>query len=221
MQLNQNYKVAIFDCDGVILQSNEMKSTAFAKALEGEDPQLVKTFVEYHKSNGGVSRYVKFDHFFRNIKKQVEFDRSLASALEKYALITSQGLLTCELVPGVIDIFDYFNSKGVRCYVASGGAEGEVRYCLGELGLSRYFDGIYGSPRTKIDHLEELRANNLLGAPCVYFGDAKSDLDAAKAFGLDFVFISSYSDWENGLGYCESHGIPHICDFRALELNKI
>ena len=51
------YKYALFDCDGVILQSNELKSAAFAGALAGEPEDLVAQFVAYHKENGGVSRY--------------------------------------------------------------------------------------------------------------------------------------------------------------------
>jgi beta-phosphoglucomutase-like phosphatase (HAD superfamily) len=31
-----DYDFVVFDCDGVILKSNQLKSDAFAKALEGE-----------------------------------------------------------------------------------------------------------------------------------------------------------------------------------------
>ena len=64
-----NYKVAIFDCDGVILMSNQMKSKAFALTLKNEKKKLVNEFMSYHQQNGGISRYVKFDYFYKEIKK--------------------------------------------------------------------------------------------------------------------------------------------------------
>lgn len=216
MRLNLAYKVAIFDCDGVILQSNQMKSEAFVCALKGEEPELIEEFVEYHKNNGGVSRFVKFEYFFQHIKKQPQYDVELKKALDKYASITSEGLPKCELVPGIVDMLEYFKNERVPCYVASGGAQTEVRECLAEIGLSQYFEGIYGSPETKKEHLEALDERSQLSYPGVYFGDAKSDVDAAEAFKLDFVFISSCSEWGGGMGYCESRGVQHIPDFNSV-----
>ena len=60
------YDYLIFDCDGVILDSNRLKSKAFAYALPGEPIQLVQAFVDYHQKRGGISRYEKFSHYFKN-----------------------------------------------------------------------------------------------------------------------------------------------------------
>ena len=45
----KNIKNFIFDCDGVILNSNEIKSNAFAQSLKDEPTDLVDAFIEYHK----------------------------------------------------------------------------------------------------------------------------------------------------------------------------
>ena len=57
------YDFYIFDCDGVILDSNNLKSRAYAEALTAEPLELVLEFVEYHKENGGISRYEKFKYY--------------------------------------------------------------------------------------------------------------------------------------------------------------
>ena len=62
-----NYDYLIFDCDGVILDSNLLKSRAFAEALPDEPPEFVKLFVDYHKQHGGISRYEKFKYYFREL----------------------------------------------------------------------------------------------------------------------------------------------------------
>ena len=47
----KNYDVFIFDCDGVILDSNSLKSEAFRISLSDEDTEKVDELVLYHKQN--------------------------------------------------------------------------------------------------------------------------------------------------------------------------
>ena len=63
----QDYDIFIFDCDGVILDSNKLKSDAFRQALEYEPEEMVEELVRYHKLNGGISRYEKFNYFYKSI----------------------------------------------------------------------------------------------------------------------------------------------------------
>ena len=56
------YKSIIFDCDGVILNSNKIKTESFRKIMIQFDQSAVKEFINYHKNNGGLSRYRKFLH---------------------------------------------------------------------------------------------------------------------------------------------------------------
>ena len=61
------YSTIIFDCDGVILNSNDIKTNAFYEIAKvyGHLPAL--ELKNYHKINGGVSRYEKFNYLFTNI----------------------------------------------------------------------------------------------------------------------------------------------------------
>ena len=53
----------IFDCDGVLLNSNEIKSNAFYKtALQYGEAEALK-LVDYHIKNGGVARYKSLSMF--------------------------------------------------------------------------------------------------------------------------------------------------------------
>ena len=51
------YNSLIFDCDGVILNSNEIKTSCFRKILKRYNQDAVEDFIDYHKKNGGISRY--------------------------------------------------------------------------------------------------------------------------------------------------------------------
>jgi len=55
-----NYKTLVFDCDGVILNSNKLKTQAFYQATLPYGESKAQAMVNYHVQNGGISRYRKF-----------------------------------------------------------------------------------------------------------------------------------------------------------------
>ena len=62
-------KTIIFDFDGVIVESAEIKTKAF-KELFTDYPQKIEEIVQYHLANGGISRYVKFRYIYEQILGQ-------------------------------------------------------------------------------------------------------------------------------------------------------
>ena len=212
----ENYDFAIFDCDGVILDSNSMKSEAFGLALSDESENLVSEFVTYHQNNGGVSRYVKFEHFFKNIKNCSNYEADLERALEEYARLSKRGLLACAEIPGVNEFLRRQKAKHVPCFVVSGGDEVEVNEVFAARKLTELFKRILGSPRNKNQNIEKLYEDGLLSGRGVFFGDAHSDLKAAAAYDLDFVFVSGTSDWVEGKEICSKNSCDCIADFTGL-----
>lgn len=209
------YRVAVFDCDGVILDSNTIKSNAFHATVCDESPELAEHFVEYHKANGGISRYVKFAWFYRELANcpAAEQAAKVDAALVRYASIVRAQLLQCPLTPGVMACLQWFAARRVPCYVNSGGDQAELRDVFAARGLDQWFVGIYGSPATKQEHLAQLQVQQALPLPGVFFGDAKSDYLAATAFNLDYVFLQSCSEWRDGPDFCREHGLVCVPSF--------
>ncbi len=211
-----HYKSAVFDCDGVILDSNGMKSAAFRRSLEGEDPALVDRFIRYHQANGGVSRYVKFLHFFREMKRVPDFEKRAEETMRHYSALSREGLFGCRLIPGVLETVKSFHGRGVPCHVLSGGDQEEILSVFAARELSRHFEKILGSPKTKEENLALLEKEGWLRRPGVYFGDARADFEAARRFNLDFVFVEPFSEWGEGKKTCEKEGWPVVTDFTSL-----
>jgi phosphoglycolate phosphatase-like HAD superfamily hydrolase len=205
----------IFDCDGVILASNQVKSEAFAQALPDEASELVKEFVNYHKENGGISRYVKFEHYFKNIKKQAEYSDDLDLALNRYSVYSRNGLMQCEEIPGICSVLEFLNTRQIPCFVVSGGDQKEVQSVFKERNLGKFFQDILGSPLSKKENLSVLKSRNLLKKPGIFFGDARSDMIAAEAFDLDFIFVAGVSEWGEGRTTCREKQISTIEDFEG------
>ena len=156
------YEQVIFDCDGVILDSNNIKSKAFAKSLIDEDKNLVEQFITYHKKNGGVSRFKKFEYFFKEIKNQNNYKDSLNNALSRYSALSYEGLLGSSEVKGVRSILMSLYVLNIESFVVSGGEQNELREVLKSKNLDHYFKKIYGSPVTKEEHLLNIRPTKSL-----------------------------------------------------------
>ncbi len=208
---------AVFDCDGVLLDSNPVKVAAFRAALAGEDPAVVEAFVAEHRRTGGVSRYAKLERFYREIVNVADPDRAIAAALERFAAAAREGLRHCPEVPGIRAVLQRLSDREVARYVVSGGDEAEVREALLEHGLGAGWSGVFGSPTPKRAHFERLRANGELPAGSVYLGDAELDMRLADEFGLEFVFVAKVSDWSVGREVAAARGHLVIEDFAAVQ----
>ena len=55
-----NLRAIIFDFDGVILDSNDVKTEAFYEMYIQYGESIAKKVVNHHKKNGGISRFQKF-----------------------------------------------------------------------------------------------------------------------------------------------------------------
>ena len=57
------YKNLFFDCDGLILNSNKIKTQAFKEVVSQYGEKASNELQNYHIKNGGISRYKKFNYF--------------------------------------------------------------------------------------------------------------------------------------------------------------
>ncbi len=128
----ESYSTLIFDCDGVVLDSNAVKTRAFYEtALEfGQD--AAEQLVAYHKANGGVSRFKKFDYFLANIVKNVNPLPSHEELVEKYARKVREGLLESRVEPN-LDVIKRLTPDS-NWLIVSGGAQDELRWVFSEKG---------------------------------------------------------------------------------------
>jgi phosphoglycolate phosphatase-like HAD superfamily hydrolase len=212
----RKYDYFVFDCDGVILDSNKIKSDAFAQALEGEDSNLVTKFVQYHKENGGISRYVKFEYYYQELSPHIYTQTAVSEALQRYSVICREQLAKCPEINGVTAALRLLQTLNKKCFVNSGGDQNELREIFSLRDLSPYFESIFGSPNTKSDNMTII-VNAMDGSrSALLFGDSATDLKAATDFGLDFVFVAAKSEWKDGLQYCRDNTKMTVSDFTQL-----
>ena len=190
----EQYNTWIFDCDGVLLDSNRVKTEAFFLAAEPYGRERAQALVDYHVRNGGVSRYVKFRTFLSDIVGEAEPDRDeLQQLLDRYAAQVAEGLRRCAVAEGLRSLREL--TRDARWLVVSGGDQEELRAVFSGRGLADLFDGgIFGSPDTKDDILGRELKSGHIQQPAVFVGDSRYDMEASSRAGLDFIFARRWSE---------------------------
>lgn len=204
--------LVIFDCDGVILESVDAKTHAFARVASRFGQEASDRLVAYHRANGGVSRIKKFEWLFAEVLHRELSAETLDTLVTDFAQFSLDEVLHCAEVPGVRSVLERWKGR-VPLYVASGAPQAELHDVLRERGLDGYFDGIFGSPPGKADLLRAiLKSTGVPSCDAIMIGDSSTDLYAAEAvhtrfYGRGEYFRHSGYPWHDDLtqlnGYLE------------------
>ena len=197
------YKNIILDFDGVILDANSQRKLNMKFVLdENLNQELSILTYDYFCKNSGVSRNVKLGKF-------IEDEFILNKVLKEYYELNLSTLPKCDLVNGVKEfIVKFHNSK--KIFILTGADEEEVKILVNNKNLSDYIFYLGGGPKSKIQHLKELK----LDGGAVFFGDSRYDNFTANEYKFDFVFVDGYTNTkEENLEY---DYIAKVKDFSKL-----
>ena len=205
----------IFDCDGVILNSNQLKRKAYYKAVfPYYGNELASSLTTYLANNTGKPRGHFIDYFLKNIVPPDISGLGYEELLNAVTLEIQKGLMECEISPCLFKLRE--KTPDIKWLVASGGVEKELRDLFKNRSLFDLFDGgIYGGPMTKDEILTSLFNKNHIKFPVLFLGDSKYDHDVARKAKLDFLFVSGWSEFKDWQNYCNRNKIPSIkslCD---------
>jgi len=179
-------KAIIFDFDGVLVESTDIKTEAFRK-LFSRWSDKVDEGVAFHLKNMGISRYIKFKHFYENIISERYSEEIGLKLGSEFSDIVLDAIKIAPFVKGVETFLDNFHLK-YNFYIASGTPDEELCEIASHKGINKYFNGIFGSSLTKAEII-----NNILGTESlknnmvIFVGDAASDKEAAEGMGVHFV----------------------------------
>jgi len=179
-------KVVILDCDGVILESVDAKTRAFAELFAAYGPEAARAAVAHHLAHGGVSRYEKFRHIFReHLGRELPQDQERALG-QRFTELCYREVLAAPFVPGAREFIEQAGACAAL-YVASGTPEAELLEIFRQRGLAGLFRGVFGSPASKAAIIADVLAREQAAPPeAVLVGDSSTDLEAALATGVRF-----------------------------------
>ncbi len=191
------YQHIIFDFDGVLVESNEIRFNGFRKLFKGFPEDQIDQLVAYARANGGVSRYKKIEYFFNEIRQEPVSDEQVDHWAAQFSELVEQDIVEAKPVEGSLEFLrEYFSHFDFA--IVSGSDQAELRRICKKRKIDHFFEMILGSPTEKKENIAALLSDlNWQHNKSLYVGDSNNDLDAATANDLDFVGrCSGLIDWE-------------------------
>ena len=160
---------------------------------------------EYHRINGGLSRYKKVRYFFEEILGETVTEKVVQDYARKFSHVVLNRLINPSLLlSDSIAFISEFHSR-TQMHVVSGSDGEELRQICSGLGISKYFKSINGAPTPKIELVSNLLQSFELEASDVcLIGDSINDYEASVINNIDFFGYNNLSLKKEGHLYIDS-----------------
>jgi phosphoglycolate phosphatase-like HAD superfamily hydrolase len=177
----------VFDFDGVILESAEVKTDAFCELYAEHGAEIVERVRAHHLANLGISRFKKFAWIAENVLGRPLEDDGAALG-RRFTDLALARVLAAPFVPGAEAALAALAARGLPMFVASGTPHDELAMIVARRGLLPMFREVHGTPAEKPAIVAGLLARHGLAAERVLFiGDGMTDYKAARAAGTQFL----------------------------------
>lgn len=181
------FAAVVFDFDGVLVESLDIKGQAFAELYQPYGEDVVRQVMAFHQAHGGVSRYDKIRHFEHVFLGLSTIEDEIHEKAEVFARLVEDAVVACPEVNGATELLRLLSGQ-LPCFIASATPEAELRRIVDRRGWLDYFSGVFGTPDTKKEILRNiLHSTRKTANECLMVGDAIADYEAASQSGLQFV----------------------------------
>ena len=187
--------IIIFDFDGVIVDSNEVRINGFIRLYQNRYPWAIDEFRRYLRLNSGLSRYKKIEYFYKNILRIEPELTILTKDAEDYSSIVTSDVIKAPFIDGSIDFIKKNINRFEYAMISSSNQLELIKICMSR-DIDKYFTEILGSPIEKNKNIERfIRNKNAIKSEIVYVGDTKYDEIAALNSGISFVGFGQKSEF--------------------------
>lgn len=190
----KDVKAFFFDFDGVLADSVEVKTMAFAQLFEQYGQNIVFKVVEHHRRHGGMPRVEKFKYYYKNFLNKPLDKNELKALCCDFSRLVVDKVVSAPEISGAADFLKKWHNS-ILCFIISATPDNEIKNIVLRRGMEVFFREVLGSSMSKQENLEYLlKKYSLSPQECFFFGDAESDYRAATACGVNFIGIVSAQD---------------------------
>lgn len=179
-------KVIVFDFDGTLIQSNELKHKAYFK-LFPNNPVHEGIIQDVLSECFEESRYVILEKILERLGFKGNIRREVNGLAQQYNDVVTTGAKTC---PEIIDAEEVVKvlSTRYKLYLSSTTPEESLKEILTFRDWDKYFQGVFGYPRLKEESLLEIMEKEKVSPQeILVVGDGYSDLLSARKIGCRFA----------------------------------
>ena len=204
-----------FDFDGVLIESVEIKTRAYALLFKEEGYEPVRQIMDFHLKNGGMSRFEKIRKVYNDILHRPLSESHHHELCARFSNLVVEEVVAAPWVNGAKEFLTQ-NNKRYTFAVISGTPEEELKEIVRRRKMEHFFDSVRGSPMNKVILLRELMEKyQLKSTELVFVGDSETDWRAAQATGVPFILRYAKGGVANTIDY-KGPQLPCLS-----ELNKI
>ncbi len=224
-------KAIIFDCDGVIVDSEAHHLKAFQIVLEEEGIALSQS--DYFKTYLALDDKGLFEKILKENHRPVDNKILKRLILRKMPLYKKLSEETLFIYPGVVE----FVKKAARKYrlaIASGAFRGEIKAALDKGGIRSDFPIIVSAqdvrkgkpdPEAYLTALQKLNTipsakEKIHPSECVVIEDSVHGVDAARSAGMKCLAVTNSYPYDQ-LEKIADHVIDSLADIEPSDLESL
>ena len=192
----------LFDFDGVIKDSNSVKGEIFSYLFRAHPEDALKKIVLHHTTHPQISRERKIRLYLEYVGLEV-IDGKVNDLVEEFGRLSERKVAESEWVPGVLDFIVRLKQDS-RVGIVSAMPSDELERLVSTLGMTEMIDFYSGYPVSKESAIcAALEMFSISPEDTLFFGDARSDLEAASKTGIGFCLVKNHSN----------QTIASLCDY--------
>ena len=193
--MNSDAIGALFDWDGVIIDSHNQHEESWSKLADEENKKLPDNFFKMTFGMRNENIIPKFFDDWIDVTNHREITRLADRKEELYReIIISEGI---EPLPGVRDLLRSLKSEQIACSIASSSPIANIEAVMKIIELSDYFDAITAaedvsngkpSPEVFLKAAEKIKVDP---KRCVVFEDAHVGIEAGRAANMHVIAVAT------------------------------
>lgn len=194
MSTSDDIGAIVFDFDGTLVDSNELKVQAFYELFPADCAGVIRNVMATNRERSRFTILGKILAGTTAVSNAAQRETRIAKLAAQYNDIVQHGAATCPAFPDIVSLLEDLSGQH-PIFVSSGTPEESLRDIITARGWGGYFAGVFGYPRRKTDVLRRICSERELAPEMILVvGDGESDREAAAATGSQFFRVTG-PDW--------------------------
>ncbi len=182
-----SYETYIFDFDGTLVLSNQIKRDGF-DMIAKEYENGLDIIAEILKNNKKANRFLIIEKFVdvicTNSNKWKNLYEKFIKTYEKY---TVQKIVELKPINGSIELLSKLKMMGKKLYINSATPMKSLSLTLNRRNLNNNFEQILGGEDKKIENLKLIQSHSKSHKKrMIMIGDGLDDFQASETFNINF-----------------------------------
>lgn len=198
MNQNNSIKLIVFDFDGTLVLSNQLKYDAYFRVFPDDECHR-SVITKVLEKSSEESRFVILESIVQKIRETCAYVTPMDVSLlaENYNSIVEDGAKNCAIRPGAEKVIKMCSAI-LPLYLSSNTPEQSLREIIRYRQWSGYFKDIFGYPKKKYKTLLNIiKLEKKLPRQVLVVGDGDSDRNSAIQAGCVFFYATPGVDLEN------------------------